>query len=277
MKLLHNICIAALCIFAADSLLASTLATDSQADPVYATWDPGDNGGIGWGGGWTFRDQANNILTNTDSRHGWFVSTSTNNDNPGDTNGDGDINSPSTGKAWGLYSNTTTNDIYAIRPFDGPLSVGQTVKFDMDNGNIASSQVVGLRFLTAANDINSRDWEFRFVGGGTNYTIVNAAGTGNNTGLTFTREGLHIEFTLTGPTNYSATITKLVDGSTFTQTGALISSSPILALAFKNQEAGAGSASDAYFNNIAIVPEPAVGGLVGLGLILGVWRRRRGP
>src|SRR5262249_795740 len=144
MKVVYGFSLAVALGLSIQSSHASTTAFDSQADPVYSSWDPGDNGGTGWGGGGTFRGQANLILTTTDARHGWFVSSSTNNDNPGDSNGDGDINSASTGKAWGLYSNTTTNDIYAIRPFDGALSVGQTVKFDMDNGNIASGQVVGM-------------------------------------------------------------------------------------------------------------------------------------
>ena len=153
------------------SAFAATAASDNQSDPAYATWDPGDNGGTGWGGGWTFRDQANALVTATDANHGWFVANSTNNDNvAGDSNADGDINSPSTSKAWGLYSNAVDKDIYAIRPFDGALTIGQTFKFDMDNGNIASGQVVGMRLLTNVSNIVSRDFEIRFVGGATDYT-----------------------------------------------------------------------------------------------------------
>jgi hypothetical protein len=256
---------------------ATTIAFDSQADPAYSTWDPGDNGGFGWGGGWTFRDQANSILTVTDSRKGWFVASSTNNNSiTGDSNGDGDINSASTGRAWGLYSNTTTNDIYAIRPLATSLSVGETISLDLDNGSIASSQVVGFRLLTNPSDINSRDWEFRFVGGGTNYTIVNSAGTGNNTGIPFSREGLHVDLTMTGATNYMVVVRGLLTGQTITNSGAFVTASPILGIALKNQEAGSGSVSDAYFNNLSIttvVPEPGVAALA-LGFLAFAFKRR---
>src|SRR5262245_8252231 len=65
-----------------DDLQASLAASDSQADPVYSTWDPGDNGGTGWGGGWTFFNQSNVILTTNNNNRGWFVSSSLNNNSP---------------------------------------------------------------------------------------------------------------------------------------------------------------------------------------------------
>jgi len=265
-------------IVSAPGARGATAAFDSQADPVYTTWDPGDNGGTGWGGGWTFRDQANTILTVTDAQHGWFVANSTNNDNTtGDSNGDGDINSPSTSKAWGLYSNAAAKDMYAIRPFDGALSAGQILKFDLDNGNIATSQVVGFRLLTNAADINSRDWEFRFVGGATDYTIVNSAGTANDTLIPFTREGIHVELTLTSATAYSVTMTRLVNNQIVTQTGSFVTTAPIVALALKNQEAGSGAAADAYFNNLVLtaVPEPSLAGLAIAGLLAGIARKAK--
>src|SRR5438105_957440 len=126
---------AVLLVVSSQTANAATLASDNQADPAYTTWDPGDNGGIGWGSAWTFRDQTNLVLTATDANHGWFVSNSThNNSTGGDSNGDRDINSPSTRKACGLYSNASGKDIYAVRAFDGALAAGQTFKFDMDNG-----------------------------------------------------------------------------------------------------------------------------------------------
>lgn len=275
-----------LCCFAFGAVLilwaqaarAASLASDNEGDAAYASgWAPGSNGGTGWGSGWTFRDQTNLILTATDSSHGWFVANSTNNNSTtGDADHDGDINSANN-KAWGLYSNAAGKDVYAVRSFDGALGIGQTFKFDMDNGSIASSQVVGVRLLTSASDITFRDWELRFVGGGTNYTLVDAAGTGNNTGIPFTREGLHVAFTLTSASTYSATISSILTGQTVTDTGTLaLGSAPILGFALKNQEAGAGSAADAYFNNIAVVPEPATLSLLGLSLLcMAVGRGRK--
>jgi hypothetical protein len=268
---------ATLAILLAQAAGAASVASDNEGDTAYASgWTPGSSGGSGWGSGWTFRDQTNLVLTATDGTHGWFVANSTNNNNTaGDSNGDGDINS-SNNKAWGLYSNAAGKDIYATRSFGGSLSIGQTFKFDMDNGNIAANQVVGMRLLTNPSDITSRDFEFRFVGGGTNYTLVDSAGTGNNTGIPFTREGLHVAFTLTSASTYSVSITSILTGQTVTDTGTLVSgSTPITGFAFKNQEAGLNSPADAYFNNIAVVPEPTALGLLGLGLLMMVARRNQ--
>src|SRR5262245_44841480 len=97
---------ALLLTFVTSSALASLFAHDDASQAAYIDgWQPGDNGGTGmWGGGWTFRNQSNTVLTATDNNRGWFVSNSVNNDNvAGDTNGDGDINTTGS-KAWGLYS-----------------------------------------------------------------------------------------------------------------------------------------------------------------------------
>ena len=254
------------------------IASDKESDPAYsAGWGPGTNGGSGWGGAWTFRDQANVVISATTGSHGWFTGTSTLNETT-DTNGDGDIDTPSVaGKAWGLYSNAAANDIYAVRPFASAMQVGQTLSTDIDNGNVATSQVVGLRLLTNASDITTRDFEFRFVGGATDYTIVNSAGVSNDTTIPFTREGLHLEFTLTSASTYSILMKSLVTGTTVTQTGTLVSgSAPILGFTFKNQEAGTGNTANAYLNNITLsaVPEPASMGL-NFGLI-GLIGRRTG-
>jgi hypothetical protein len=249
-RLLACACFASLFLFSTGTQ-AAIIASDSAADPVYAAWDPGDNGGSGWGGGWTFRNQSNTVLTTTNSNRGWFVGSSLSNNSPAgsDSNGDGDINSPIVDRAWGLYSNTT-DQVYAIRPFTSALQVGQTVKWDMDNGSVASGQVVGLRFLSNASDINSRLFEARFVGGDSNYTII--GNPNQTTSIPFSREGLHLEYTLTSPTTYSLSILRLSTGATQTITGSNVSAGSIVALAFKNQFAGSGAGANAYLNNISI-------------------------
>lgn len=238
---------------------AATIATDNAANSVYTAWDPGDNGGTGWTGGWSFRNQGNTVLTIPNGQRGWFAGDSRGNDNiAGDTNGDFDINTPSSaaGKAWGLYSNGTTLDqVYAIRPFSA-LAVGNTIKWDIDNGNIATGQVVGLRLLSNASDINSRVFEHRFVGGDANYTAFGSPT--QTTSIGFTREGLSVEYTLTSLTTYSLKVTRKVDGITQTLSGNNVNGNPIVALAFKNQFAGSGANSDAFLNNISIM-SPNVG------------------
>jgi hypothetical protein len=246
---------AAALVLTASGSHAATIATDNAANAPYTDgWSPGDNGGTGWAGGWTFRNQSNTVLNATNGQRGWFWGDSRGNDNvAGDTNNDFDINTPSAadGKAWGLYSNGTTLDqVYAIRPFSA-LAVGNTIKWDIDNGNIASTQVVGLRLLTNANDINSRVFEHRFVGGDANYTAFGSPT--QTTSLGFTREGLRVEYTLTTATTYSLKVTRKVDGSSQTITGNNVNGNPIVAIAFKNQFAGSGGASDAFLNNISIM------------------------
>src|SRR5262245_3088189 len=92
---------------------AAAIAIDTASDAAYGDgWQPGDNGGSGWGGGWTFRNQTNVILATTNGSRGWFIGNSINNNSGGtDSNGDGDINTP-TNKAFGVYSNAT-DQVYA--------------------------------------------------------------------------------------------------------------------------------------------------------------------
>jgi hypothetical protein len=258
-----------ICLTSAPSW-AAFIASDDASDPAYVTWDPGDNGGSGWGGGWTFRNQSNVVMTTTNGNRGWFVADSRNNNSPagagGDSNGDFDINTPDSGsgKAWGLYSNST-DQVYAIRPFGGgPLAVNDVFSFDFDNGNIAPSQVVGVRLLSDANDVNSRVFELRFVGGDSFYTII--AGPNQTTTHGFTREGIHAEYTLTGPSSYSLQVTRLQSGATDTYTGSNVNTNSIAVLAFKSQFPGSGAASDAFFNSISVtqIPEPASLGMFSL-------------
>lgn len=263
-------------LFGGTSALATIIAQDNADDPAYATWDPGDNGGFGFGGGWTFRNQSNVVLTSTNSQRGWFAADSRGNNNPagagGDSNGDFDINTPASaaGKAWGLYSNGTTLDqVYAIRPFNGDLLVGDTVSWYMDNGNITSTQVVGLRFLSNPADITSRVFEVRFVGGDSEYSTV---GNPNQTltSIGFTREGLKIDYTLTSATTFSLTVSRLQNNGTVIQTitgNNVAGAGPIRALAFKNQFAGTGATNDAYLNSLTVVrtiPEASAIWLCGL-------------
>jgi hypothetical protein len=244
----------------AERAVASLAANDSAADAAYnGGWGPGTNGGTGWGGAWTFRNQANTLITTTNGSRGWFTGNSLGN-NFGEPNqptaSDEDINTPTSGgRAWGLYSNTGgTDQIYAIRPFSGALNVGDTVSWYMDNGNIDPGQVVGVRLLSDSNDVNSRVFEVRFVGGDSFYTLV---GTPNQTStIGFTRQGVLVEYSLTGTNTFSVKLTRLANNVSQTITGANVNANAIMALAFKNQLAGNGGDFDGFFNSISVSPVP---------------------
>jgi hypothetical protein len=48
-----------------------------------------------------------------------------------------------------------------------------------------------------------------------------------------------------------------------------------MAQALKNQEAGSGSAFDAYFNNISVVPEPTIASMIAVGAVFMLRLRRK--
>ena len=263
---------------ATSSADASLIASDDASDPAYNDgWQSGDNGGSGWGGGWTFRNGGNVVQNNpSGSFFGAFVGDSRGNNNPagasGDSNSDLDINSTGN-KAWGMYANTA-NELYAVRPFSGALDVGQTVSFTFDNGNVDSTRVLGVRLLANAADIATRQFELRFVGGDSFYTVV--AGANQTTTHGFTREGIRASFTLTGTNSYSLDVTRLQSGVTQTITGSLINpggNTAINGIAFRNLAAGSGATNDGYFNSIS-VPEPTSLAMAGVGA-MALSRRRR--
>jgi hypothetical protein len=265
-------------VFTCSTASAALLAGDSASDPAYNDgWQSGDNGGSGWGGGWTFRNGGNVVQNNPGgSFFGAFVGSSLANNNPGgsDSNGDGDINTAGN-KAWGMYANTS-NEIYAVRPLSGSLSVGQSIWFEFDNGNVDSTRVLGVRLLANASDISTRQAEVRFVGGDSFYTVFATPNTTSTLG--FSREGISVEFTLTSATTFSMDITRLQSGQSQVINGSLIAPGGNLninAIAFRNLAAGSGATNDGFFNSIAVVPEPGMLGVFSAALAPLVLKRRR--
>ena len=149
-------------------------------------------------------------------------------------------------RAWGMWANSG-GVADAIRTFDTALGVGDTLKVDMDTGFIGTGTVgFGLRNTPGANR-----FELLFVGGNTNYTVIDSTGS-HDAGLGFTDEGLHVEFTLTAADTYSVTIYRLSDNASVTMSGTLSSSGAIDRFRAFNADAGSGSTNDAYFNNLSI-------------------------
>jgi hypothetical protein len=268
----------ALCLIAAVALAtachhaeASLAASDNAGNAPYTgTWDTGDNGGSGWGGGWTL-----STTSGDGGQNGSFVDSSTGNGD-GDGNADGDVNTA--GRAWGLYANSSQTSS-AVRPFSGDLLVGQAFSINIDNGFIQSGGTVGFGLQ---NSSNQNLFEFFFVGGDSAYK-VNRSGGSVLTSIGFTDEGLRLSFVLTDANSFSFTIDQMINGVGIdqTMTDDLIPQTDlgIEKVRLFNFNAGSGGANNAFYNSIAIsaVPEASafVFGGVACAASLGIWFRRR--
>jgi hypothetical protein len=212
----------------------TTNATDDADQSAYGDgWISGDDGGMGWGGGWNLIGGAN---------AGFFVA-----DSGGNTNLD--IGSP----AFGMYANS--GDLsQAIRPLADPLSTGQTVRVQLENNWIGTSNSVGVALENTAGESL---FECYFSGGESAYRVTDSSGN-DPTDVGYTDAGITVEFSLTGTTNYEATITGTNQTSV---SGDLVprTDSSISRLRFWNYSAGVGENYNAYFNDL-LVTEDAAGG-----------------
>lgn len=243
---------------------AARIGADNAGDAAYTTGfvngATGFNGGSGFGA-WVL----SGTTSGNTSFNGAFV---------GDSNTNGSSGGPGIntgGRAWGLYGNSQ-NIQNAVRPFTADsngataLTVGQTLTFQIDNGNInsradnnggngsgpnsAGSVGVSLQTSTGANR-----FELFFGGGSNGYSINDSTSNNVNTGLGFTDGGLSVSFTLVTSSTYSVTITRLAGGTPVTRQATLIGSpatADISQIRFFNFSAGSGNAANAYANSISI-------------------------
>ena len=210
----------------------TTNATDDASQGVYSDgWISGDDGGIGWGGGWN--------LVGGDNA-GLFIATSGANSN---------LSIAST--AFGMYANN--GDLaQAIRPFATPLQTGQTVRVMLENGWIATNgPSVGFGLQNGDGDAL---FQCYFNGGESFYRLTDRSGNPATT-VPYTADGITIEFSLTGTTSYSA----MIGGTNVTGDLVDLEDSSIRRLRFWNYSAGAGESYNAYFNDL-VVTEAATGG-----------------
>ena len=237
---------------AAGKPLSSHAGTSSQSGfgsiPYTGIWSNGSSAGSGFGA-WQF-----NPVTNNGNAFYYIQSSTQNNSGGAPGNGSNDINSA--GVAWGLTAMNGVN-AQATRPFPGALTTSQTFQIDMDNGNINSGGAVG---FALQNSSGNSVWEYFFSGGASTYTI-NASSVNGPALPSFTRDGMRLTFSLTSPSNYSATVLSYTVGgaagvgTSTTYTGNLLSPSggqSITSVRLFDFQAGSGTNNNAYFNNLSI-------------------------
>ncbi len=218
----------------ATSAQAATPAFDDASDPVYDDgWTSGDNGGFGWGSAW-------NGLSGPAS---FALATSTLNGD-GDTNHDGDIDTG--GRAWAVTGGGGSVPYNVTRLFNGVLSVGQTVTVEIDHDSAPDG--VGIRLTSS---VGEQRFALMWYGSQQSYyAIAGAVSVPMN--VSYSDEGVVIEFTLTGADFYSVKVTP-IGGSTTTTAGTLGAGVNVKNLTLH----GSSTLSEtAYFNSIA-VPEPS--------------------
>jgi len=277
---------------AAASASAAATAFDSAADPAYnarpgqtpGLWYELSNGGYGFGP-W-LPGSGNPDPTNSVG----FVGSSTTN-GTGDMDNDGDINTPrnASGRAWGMLATPASDQGIegtpsASRLFNGPLSVGQTFRIDMDNGVIADPVLSGGRHGPGSIGWSLRgggeEFGLEATGDSPHYFLLGGS-TELDSGIPLTYEGLHCEFTLLQPLlpfagGWIMKVTSLSPGAqSYTFTGGRVGA-PI-ELVVGDSGGGLDPANAVYFNNISVgdVPEPGAVGVVGAGAALLLRRRRR--
>ncbi|HET6304859.1 MAG TPA: hypothetical protein VFG80_08760 [Myxococcota bacterium] len=228
---------------------AAAPASDDAADPVYDDgWQPNDDGGTGWAGGWIL---ATNQADEPGEAGHQVESSTTNGD--GDSDASGDIDTA--GRAWGLFTQRATGtqpQASALRYLaNGSLEIGQTLSLELDHG-FDGVGFVGFDLLAGG----SIRFDFRWSSGDDTYSYLTAQGT-LDSGVAATDEGVRVEFTPTGADSFSLDVTPLDGRPTTTLTGELFQSGGIDLLRVFLQADATGVRADAFANRIA-VPEPGV-------------------
>lgn len=267
-------------------LLASVLLAltfPSQATLLTVASDNANNYNEQWlGNGGTGFDNWHFISDNAEGSAGGFMAKkSTNNDL-------NHITSNPINKAWGSYANGDGfNQFEAYRGFaNNSLSnAGDSFKVSFEHGGISQGGAVGfvLRNQNIHNNIGDYNqlsrFEFGFIGGGQHYSIFDGQGV-IDTGINFTDAGLNLAFTLLTPDLYQLDIFSGIDNILLqSRNGVLNGSGTIDSVALYNRDA---ELANGYFNNLEInhavvVPEPAVGLLMSLALLIIAFRKNREP
>ena len=258
MKFHYIPALVAVSVFAAASSV-SAIGIDIASN--YGTWTNGSNGGSGFLA-WSFSNNNND----TSIFAGTFLGSS--------TAGAGDINTG--GQAFALYANPSNAFVTASRAFSTALGTGETFTFDLalnfDNGNKGFNLYAG----SQGGILNFN------VGSGGSVSSANAIlnpgpGAGYNYGGNDAVLSVSISKTSTSALAFSISRTSSSgnQGVLFSGTVSGITED-VTGFQFYNSGTVDGSAqNNLYFNNLAVVPEPASATLMLLGLGACLARRRR--
>jgi hypothetical protein len=236
---------------------AAQIAWDNASQPAYDDgWQAGDNGGSGFAP-WTITSTADGMTT--------IGSSTANGDMQPPT---GDIDSPG-GRAWAITVAPNGTSLTAVRPLIGSLGIGQHLSFDVDG--ICTSPNSEFMDVVLGNAGGER-WSLSIHPAAIHMVYPGGTGLGALVSPS-TPEGLHIDFSLTGP-------------DTFEATARVLGAEPVFASG--NLNGAAGSAIDQialsyapsldpgdpfYVNNLAVTPEPGLP-VTCAGLVLALTLRR---
>jgi hypothetical protein len=215
---------------------ATFSASPGGSTPFSYSWAQRTNGGWGSGNGWTVSGSGTTYLSSALGNNNGGANCST-------FGSQGDINSPNTTTALGMYGGSSGNET-AVRTFNA-LTPGQVVSIDMDNGFVANGITEG---FSLQSSIGTNLLEFYFLGGGADYMYSDATGA-HHTGIGYTDNGLRVVFILDSSTNYTLNVTPC--GGTTSQFMGLYTNTISRLELFDNNPNGGGQ-NNLYFNNFVV-------------------------
>jgi hypothetical protein len=271
-------------VMSQQQLLAANVAADDAGN--YSSWTNGSNGGSGFTP-WELSAEAGSPA----GAAGHFLAI-----------GNGDLNfigSPPDTRAWGTFANDggpANGGIQisrAARSFTGgPLEIGQSFRIRMENGLVFAgnsnpnngARTYGWAGFTLRNGTTGNLQEpiepfgningqigFGFLGGLGAYNVYDTISpSGRPVNAPFTVDGVEVTVSITGPGAYEMTIDPLNPSlATDVISGTFSGTIDSVVLYNRNTEQG-----DVFFNNLQVVPEPTSLGLLSMGAMLAMRRRR---
>lgn len=254
----------------ASAAQASQIAYDDASDVAYADgWDAGDNGGIGfgpWKMGFSGDGGQLDPIYGGASHFIDGVDVGPLSENQ--------LDAPSFGMTTSRRP-FQADTVEAMRAFDEPLTTARSFQMVLDGSayEIGQDTNIGNVFQLLGADGVPR-YELTSVEVANNQWSSN----GTNTALRYDVP-VRFSFSMIGPDNFIASLQRLDDSIGFIQFNGALQGTPGMPIAaVRFASIGTGSSSDGatemFFNNMQIVPEPPMGGLFGIWL-LAVGSRRR--